>query len=228
MQRHGIFFQSRFMKKSSRSALEERKSNLEKRLHLFELENTIADLSAFETAQYNFVDAIEAGERMFILLATAFAAYNFDQAERIMDWLKKEDLWSSTSQREKQFFRDPDPSEEELQTLSWRFEGAYILAWSLGKVDSASPDSELSEREIEDFLKHVPAIGSEIDAFFEELEFRSLQEVVDESLFYQNVTTYFKNIATEHKENTSPVHAKAANERDKALKWLSDGDQQLW
>lgn len=221
----GFVFQLIHMKKPSKKSLEIRKAKLEEKLKQYELDNTITDVASFDQTQYNYIDPVEAGERVFVLLAVAFTAYNFDRSEKVMDWLKKEELWNSVSEKEKEFFRNPDPSDEEKQTLSWRFEGAFILAWSLGKVSSApDPESECNERQVSEFLKHVPAVGSATDDFFAGLNFRPLPEVLDESFFYENATTYFKNIAAEDKENTSPVHAKAAFERHLALKWLRDNE----
>jgi len=228
--RVGFLFQLTQMKKPSTKSLEIRKAKLEERLKKYELDNIITDIASFDETQYNYVDPIEAGERVFILLAIAFTAYNFDQTEKVMDWLKKEELWKSVSEKEKEFFRNPDPSDEEKQLLSFRFEGAFILAWSLDKVRSApQPESECNEEQVNEFLKQVPAIGSATDDFFAGLRYRSLPEVLDETCFYENATAYFKNIVTEDKENTSPVHSRASFERHLALNWLrKGGDKSYW
>ena len=201
-----------------------RKEQFVERLGKYELDNTITDLESFDPTTYNYIDPAEAAERLLVLLAVSFTAYNFDESEKVMDWLKKEHLWKSVSDAEKQFFRDPDPSDEEKQTLSWRFEGAYMLAWCLGKVSSPPrPESECSEQEVSEFLKHVPAIGSSTGEFFSGISYRSLSEVVDEMLLYQIAGAYFRKLIKEDKENTSSVHAKACSERLQVLRWLIDG-----
>jgi hypothetical protein len=130
---------------------------------------------------------------------------------------------------EKEFFRDPDPSDEDKQNLSWRFEGAYMLAWCLGIVTSAPrPESECSEQQVGEFLKQVPAIGSSTDGFFTDLDYISLADIVDETLFYQVADKYFQSLVKEDKENTSPVHAKACIERSRVLGWLQNSDNADW
>ncbi len=225
----GFVFQLRHMKKPSTKSLEIRKARLEERLKDYQLDSNITNAVALDQTQYNYLDPIEVGERVFILLAVAFAAYNFDQSEKVMDWLKKEELWKSVSEKEKEFFRNPDPSDEEKQMLSWRFEGAFILAWSLGKVHSApDPASECNEQQVNEFLKNVPAVGSATDDFFVGLKYRPLAEVLDETVFYETAGMYLKSLVAEYKENTSPVHSKAVFERQLALKWLRDGTTLKW
>lgn len=227
MQLRGIFFQPTDMKKPSVKSLETRKRKLEERLTKYELDNTITDIVFFDPTRYNYVDPIEAGERVLILLAIAFTAYNFNQSEKVMDWLKKEQLWKSVSDKEKEFFRNPDPSDEETQTLSWRFEGAFMLAWSLDKVPSApDPESECNEQQVNEFVKHVPAVGSATDDFFSGLRYRPLTEILDESLFYKTTSAYFKNLVTEDKENTSSVHAKASHQRHLVLNWICNSESE--
>ena len=215
------------MKKPSLKSLQLRKDRFVERLGKYELDNTITDLESFDPTTYNYIDPAEAAERLLILLAVSFTAYNFDESEKVMNWLKKEDLWKSVSEVEKQFFRDPDPFDEEKQKLSWRFEGAYMLAWCLGKVSSPPrPESECSEQEVSEFLQHVPAIGGSTGEFFTGIGYRSLSEVLDEMLLYQTAEAYFKNLVEEDKENTSSVHAKACSERLHVLRWLFHGTQE--
>lgn len=218
----GFLFNSVHMKKASLKSLQLRKNQLVERLRIYELDNTITELDSFDPANYNLINPTEAGERLLILLAISFAAYNFDESEKVMNWLKKEELWQSVSEAEKQFFRDPDPSHEEKQKLSWRFEAAYMLAWCLGKVSSPPrPESECSEEQVSEFLQQVPSMGSPTSEYFDRLGYRSLSEILAETLFYQVAKIYFKTLVSEDKENTSSVHAKACSERFKVLSWLT-------
>jgi hypothetical protein len=84
-------------------------------------------------------DPEEAAARMLILLTVAFCASNSAEADKISNWLKKEDLWQAVSENEKFFFREPESSDEEKAKLSFQFEGAYMLAWVLGRVE-VEPD----------------------------------------------------------------------------------------
>jgi hypothetical protein len=226
----GFLFQPPDMKKPSLTSLQLRKEQFEERLKEYELDNPISDIASFDQTQHSYIDHTEAAQRLLVLLAVAFTAYNFNQSEKVMDWLKKEQLWKSVSDKEKEFFRHPDPSDEDKQNLSWRFEGAYMLAWSLNKVHSApAPESECTEQQVNEFLKHVPAVGSATEGFFSALRYRPLAEILDEALFYSIAEEYFRDLVIEDKENTSPVHAKACNERHLVLSWLiNPGEKTTW
>ena len=220
----GFLFQSLNMKKPSLKSLQARKDQFAEKLGRYELDNTVSDLELFDYTLYHYIDPSEVAERLLILLAVSFTAYNFNESEKVMNWLKKENLWKSVSDREKEFFRDPDPSDEDKQNLSWRFEGAYMLAWCLNKVDFAPrPESESSEQQVGEFLRNVPAVGSPTTEFFADLRYRSPSEILDETLFYQLAEKYFQSLVKDDKENTSSVHAKASIERLRVLSWLYSG-----
>ena len=221
----GFLFKSAYMKQTSLKSLTIRNKKLEERLYRYELDNTIKNVHVFDQAQYTLTDPIEVADRLLILLSVAFTAYNFDQSEKVMDWLKNEELWASVSEKEKEFFRNPDPEDEEKQGLSWRFESAFILAWSLDKVQAPNPERECTEEQVKDFFNHVPPVGSNTEAFYHRLQYRSVEEVIDETLFYEIAARYFKDIEAKHKENVSSIHKKACFERHLALNWLRSTEE---
>jgi Domain of unknown function (DUF4272) len=224
----GFLFQSSRMKQPSSKSMQTRKEKLAERLQRYELDNTISDPDSFDHTRYNYIDPTKAAERLLILLAVSFTAYDFAESEKVMNWLKMEELWQSVSDKEKEFFRDPDPSDEEKQVLSWRFEAAYVLAWCLEKIEVApKPEAECGEQQVADFFDQVPAIGTSTNEFFTNLRYRSLPKIVDETLFYQVTEKYFRDLAKKDKENTSSVNAKACVERFKVLSWLTS-DNQDW
>ncbi|MGZ5135556.1 MAG: DUF4272 domain-containing protein [Flavitalea sp.] len=216
------------MKQPSATLLQKREDKLKLRVEQYGLEDIEYENKLFDETQYQFVEPIEAAERLLILLAVSFTAYNFDESEKVMDWLKKEELWKSVSPQEKEFFRNPDPGNEEKQNLSWRFEGGYILAWALKKVSTTpDPGSECDEKRVSEFLQSVPPVGSSTEAFFAGLKFRRLPDIIEEALFYEIATKYFKTIIIEDKENSSQVHSKASVQRYLALKWLKNAKEKL-
>jgi Domain of unknown function (DUF4272) len=215
------------MKKKPKESLASRLTNLENRLEEYGIDMD-AELTLHDET-FNAVHPQEAAERLLILLAVAVTAYNFEDSEKVMDWLKREQLWKAVSPKEKEFFRDPAPADEEQQDLSWRFEGAYILAWALEIVPTPpDPARECNEEQIAQFSQHVPAVGSTTEEFFSGLDFTRQHFIVDEHLFYQYAVSYLNNLSTRHKENTSKVHVKAATQRHMALNWLLKGKNSDW
>jgi len=213
-----------------KNSLVARKKKIFERLKYYGIDEPILNTEILNHSQYNHIEPDKAAERLLILLGIATSAYNFDESEKVMDWLKKENLWKSVSDKEKEFFRNPHPEDEQKQTLSWRFEGAYVLAWALGKVSAAAdPSNECTEEQITEFLKQVPSVGTSTEQFFIDLQFRPFTVILDESLFHEIATEYFRNILIQDKENTSQVHAKATLERHQALSWLRNtGEESGW
>ncbi|HTE28352.1 DUF4272 domain-containing protein [Flavitalea sp.] len=181
----------------------------------------------------NITEAIkepeEAAARMLILLSVAFCASNSAEADKIADWLKKEDLWQAASENEKFFFREHETTDEEKAKLSFQFEGAYMLAWVLGRVEVyPDPSSECDLELVGDFFANVPPVLAETDDLFEDAGFERITSIHDEYLFYKMAALYFKHIKKTDKENTSNVHSAAAHQRYLVLEWLLNPDDLEW
>ena len=174
-------------------------------------------------------DPEEAAARMMILLSVAFCASNSAEADKIADWLKKEGLWQAISENEKQFFREPETTDELKAKLSFQFEGAYMLAWALGKVEVfPDPSSECGLELVGDFFGNVPPLLAETDSLFEDAGYLRTSAIYDEYLFYKMAALYFKHIKKADKENTSNVHKAAAHQRYLVLEWLLNPGDPEW
>ena len=183
----------------------------------------------YDEQAYDPVSPNQAAKRMFALIAVSMAAYDFDQSEKLMEWLKKENLWASVTENEKLFFRDPSPSDQLKQELSWRFEAAYIFAWALQKVEALpAPSSELKEKEVRDFLTNVPGPGRSTAAVLNIAAFRNITEIVDEKLFYQSAMMRLNYQRDNHLENSISVQPMAAFERYAALLFILGGNSTSW
>ena len=183
----------------------------------------------YDEKSYAPITAEEIAKRMFVLIAISMAAYDFDQSEKLMEWLKKENLWNSVTENEKLFFRDPAPTDQLKQELSWRFEAAYLLAWSLKKVKKLpDPSSELKETEVRDFLMNIPGPGKSTSELLASAQFRSSIEIIDEKLFYQSAMMRLNYQRDNHLENSISVQPMAAFERYAALLFILGGNSISW
>src|SRR4028119_124125 len=99
------------MSKPSKKSLHLRQERLENRLASYGLDDALSDIRLFDETQYTFVHPNQAAERLLILLGVAYAAYNFGESEKVMNWLKNENIWQAVSEKEKSFLRNPDPEE---------------------------------------------------------------------------------------------------------------------
>ena len=212
------------------NTLAKRKQDLEDRLksHFIE-EKFFPSPDSYAEKNYEPVSAEAAAARMLILLAVAFAAYNFDDAEKAMDWLKTNAVWKAASEKEKEFFRDPAPADTVKQELSWRFEGAYMISWCLQLVeDLPNPGSELSENHVRQFLQKTPPVGKPANDFLKKLKFRALPAIIDEKLFYESCMLWFGHQRKADLENSTTVNPRAAFERYPALAFVLMGKKLGW
>jgi len=171
----------------------------------------------------------EAAGRLLMLLSVAFSASNSGEADKIADWLKREEVWQVASENEKFFFREHSAGDEEKAKLSFRFEGAYMLAWVLGLVEiSPDPSSECDAEMVGDFFANVPPLLSSTDSLVEDAQYRRLANIHDEYLFYKMTRAYFRHIKQADKENTSNVHEAAAHQRFLVLEWLINQEDPEW
>jgi len=171
----------------------------------------------------------EAAGRLVMLLSIAFSASNSGETDKISDWLKREEVWQVASENEKSFFREQNSTDEEKAKLSFRFEGAYMLAWVLGHVQTyPDPASESDAESVSDFFANIPPLFGETDVLVEEPGYRKIQEIHNEYLFYKMAHQYFKYIKKVDKENTSNLHMAAAYERFLVLEWLFNAADADW
>ena len=212
------------------NTLAKRKQQLEERLKSHHIEEKFFPSDdSYGEKNYDPVSPRAAGERLVTLLAVSFTAYNFDDAEKTMDWLKTNEVWKSVSEKEKAFFRDPAPAEAEKQELSWRFEGAYMIAWCLQQVSELPhPSGELAETHVKQFLQSIPPVGKPVQELLDKLKFRALPAIIDEKLFYESCMLWFTHQRKADLENSTSVNPRAAFERYPALAYVLLGKKLGW
>jgi hypothetical protein len=131
----------------------------------------ISYLPYLDETKWIFVEPKKVGKRVLILYAVAHAAYNEEDKERIINWLKKEELWSDVAQSEIIFLQAKNSAEEACAEFTWRVESAYILAWALNLIhEKPSPEEESDTDKLEQVL---PILGEPVDGFLENLQLRS-------------------------------------------------------
>lgn len=170
-----------------------------------------------------------AAARLLVLLSVSLCASNSDMTDRIADWLKTADIWQFASENEKYFFRVGDIEESDRARLSFRFEAAYMLAWSLGFVNELpDPAGECDQELVADFFSNIPPLFTDTDEFLSDAAFRRISVLHDEYLFYLMTHLYFRHIEEADKENSSNVHIACAQQRYLVLEWLFDTENTGW
>ncbi|WP_269745026.1 DUF4272 domain-containing protein [Methyloversatilis discipulorum] len=86
-------------------------------------------------------DAGAIARRALALFAVISIAFG-DDKQKLIDWLRAEDLWAELSPEELDFITSETPSERQVFNASWRSEALLLLLWSLGLVEAIPAPSE--------------------------------------------------------------------------------------
>lgn len=168
-----------------------------------------------------FLTPYEAGCRMLILYTVAYLCHHLDERLQASAWLKEEKLWGSVSPSEKEFFDSESVAQQKLDALSWRVEGALALGWCVGCLQTLPRlDADNDDEVISEFENNIPAIGDSTMLFLTKLEFRSLEEIYEETLLNELATTYFRDLLFNGRFDTSQINRHISFERHQALNWL--------
>ena len=164
-------------------------------------------------------------------IARAAPAGNQDAHARIdglLDWLRKQRLWSRLSIHERQAMAKPSGTWDgrERTNASWRVEAAGVVAWSLGLLGKIPAyDTEFSASSV---WTAAPSIGVATDGFIRTAVFRPEAEIRDaremaEFWMWRAQTTRSQADA-EHTGRTSPEqyreYVRSAAEKGVANSWF--------
>jgi hypothetical protein len=202
--------------------ISDRKKRLEDRLAKHGIKDyRVNYLPYLDFDDATFATPYEAGCRMMILYAVAYAVTETNERKKIVDWLTREDLWTRVAPSERELLEGRIQDEQKLIDFSWQGECAYILAWSLNLIhETPTPTRQINEQELDNFMNVVPAIGDEVGVFLASLRYRKTEEVSDENLFHELATTYFRDLMFNGKKDTSNIERSVSFLRHQALNWL--------
>ena len=152
-------------------------------------------------------DPEEAAARMLILLSVAFCASNSDEADKIANWLKNEDLWQAASDNEKLFFRERKAVMKKKQNCLFNSKVHICLPGCLaGSKYILIPRQNVIWNLLEIFLQMCHRCLAETENLFENLAYDVLPPFMMNTFFIKWQCLYFKHIKKTDKENTSNVH----------------------
>ena len=200
----------------------DRKERLENRLARHGITDThITYLPYLEFDDTKFASPFESGCRMMILYALAYTASQMDDREKIVQWLKKENLWTHVSPNEKEFFEGKITDKQKTIDFSWEGEGAYILAWALNIIkEIPTPTEQVSEEQLDTFTNAVPSLGTSLKDFLSNLSYRDTSEIYDENLFHELATAYFRDLLFNGNEDKTDIDRGVSFIRHRTLNWL--------
>lgn len=199
-----------------------RKDRLENRLSKHGITETkITHLPYLEFDDEAFASPFESGCRMMILYALAYTASQIDDREKIVNWLKQEDVWAHVSPNEKEFFEGKVTDEQKIIDFSWEGEGAYILAWALNFIkETPTPTEQVSEEQLDIFTTAVPSLGAPLKDFLSNLSYRNTAEIYDENIFHELATAYFRDLLFNGNADNTDIDRGISFIRHRTLNWV--------
>jgi hypothetical protein len=168
-----------------------------------------------------FASPFDVGCRIMILSAASYASQGEEHRLGLIGWLEDEGIWGHVSPQERLLFEGEVTDKNALAGFSWGMETAYALAWSLGLVSELSDGSQpMTDKQYEEFSTNVPLIGDDLKSFLSNLQYIDKTTIIDENLFNELATTYFRDLYFNGNENKSDIEKAVSFERHKALNWV--------
>jgi len=120
-------------------------------------------------------DAKDVAKRIVCLTAIAVHGESPPDFDAIA-FLKEHKVWGFVSPKEKAFLEAKDLPAKELSVMTWRYEAAWALLWSLGKVDEIGfPDKQCDAQIV---LKNVLENSDEL---IKTAKLRDASEILDQN-----------------------------------------------
>ncbi len=159
----------------------------------------------------------EIAKRILVLTYLSYVSEEPDDREKVITFLKEQELWDSVSNNEKVLFKK-ELSDQDYINISWRSEGIWLLLWVINKVDTIDlPNEEVS---ITDILELLPEFMIDTKDFVKCATIKSVSEILDLlDLIYR------LHWATRHTElnnlDTLALNSSIIQERHYAINWVT-------
>ena len=159
----------------------------------------------------------EIAQRILVLTYLNYVAEEPEERDKVIDFLKEQDLWNSVSNDEKELF-SKELSDQEHVNISWRSEAIWLLLWVINKVDTVYIPSE--EVSIPQILELLPDFMTDTKDFVKSTTMKTVSEILDLSDL-----TYRLHWATRHTElnnlETLDLNSSIVQERHFAVNWVT-------
>jgi hypothetical protein len=156
-------------------------------------------------------------KRVLVLTYLNYVSEEPNDRDKVIAFLKEQELWDSVSDDEKQLF-SKQLSDKEHINISWRSEAIWLLLWVIKKVDTINlPEDEVS---IPQILELLPDFMTDTKNFVQSASIRTVAEILDLSDL-----TYRLQWATRHIElnnlETLDINSSIIQERHYAINWVT-------
>ena len=163
----------------------------------------------------------EIAKRILVLTYLNYVAEEPEENEKVVDFLKQQELWDSVSNDEIQFFTN-NLTDHDKVNISWRTEAIWLLLWTINQVDEL--DLPVEQVEISKILNLLPDFMIDTSEFVATATSRTASEILDISDL-----TYRLHWATRQgeldKSETLNLNSSILVERHYAINWVTYYDE---
>lgn len=165
----------------------------------------------------------EIAHRSIAVCITALKGEGLDQAA-VNSLVAKFGADKFFSAEEAAFIKDPAPKQADLVKFSWRYECAWVLAWSLGYVDELKGPDKICDvpKLVTVFRDHDTA------QLIRDAKLRPLSEILDQADFIYRCHWAVTEARVKGKEVPATLEKGVVQERHYALNWLIGYMNQEW
>lgn len=122
-------------------------------------------------------EAAAVARRALVLYGLLLVADGDDRSE-VVAWLKEQNLWDDASPKERRFFENNNPPQQDEVNASWRVEALWIFLWALGKIEQVGPaTTQCDSQTIEEVLPPWDSCAE----FINQSVLRPLSEILDQT-----------------------------------------------
>jgi Domain of unknown function (DUF4272) len=159
----------------------------------------------------------EIAKRLLILTYLNYVAEEPGEKEKVITFLKQQQLWEYVSNDEVELFKNQFTEQDQIN-ISWRTEAIWLLLWTINKVDKF--EMPIEQVEIPKILSRLPNFMSDTKEFIETSTLRTVSEILDLSDL-----TYRLHWAVRHSELNNlellQLNSSIVEERHYAINWVT-------
>lgn len=183
------------------------------------------ELDFDEVPEDEIRDAGAIARRTLALFAVISIAFG-DDKQKLIAWLRAEDLWAELSPSELDFITSETPSERQVVNASWRSEALLPLLWSLSLVETIPAASETCAPSsfLEILPPHAAVSVNEFVASARRRSDEALLDMADEILHLH----WEARDALINGRECPEVHIGIIQERHHGINWVIGYGQSPW
>ena len=158
-------------------------------------------------------------QRILILTYLCYISDVPEDRFKIIEFLKKENLWNSVTDDEQKLFLKGKLTEQERINISWRSEGVWLLLFIINKIEKI----ELPQKEIEmdKIFDQIPDFMTGTEEYIKSALLRPRAEILELSDLIYRLHWALRDVQL---NNGSPLNLNPGIlfERHYAINWVTD------